>query len=517
MSKQAIAIYAFVATALLLLLPTCLSFKHIAQARVSQIRESISATSRGSTNITVAYEACELWKTVVADTSDLSEDILSTCLVLYASCLVRTGRDDQADILYSKALELEGAMSKESLDEAVLGRGRALQRLLLYEKARDQFLQLESSEPAICGAAACSLRIGKAKEAVKLLSRFLDKEADPKMTRKASAMLGSIHVATLSTSRYQDSLRRISRAAASSLLYRWILSIANKRAQSEPDPLPKRKRDYRIFDLAEINISPFDDHNLLILDDKVYLHQLLSSNIISKDFWPFGIVSISEMASQNTTFEQSDLWIHKQRSGYGSHGNRVLNSQEAKEIATTLDEASLLQRMVAPCMMVESRKFSLRIYAIYFPPIDSTSQSDVYVSKEGLVKLASVPFISSDTLDMRMHMTNSGREHVMRQESLDILKELFYTRQWSYDEFWQQIQHAVHSTIEIYESIPRTASNFRRLGVPKILGFDFVVDENRNAWLLEVNRFPGLIGRDDCDRAVKESLLASMYHATPSL
>ena len=40
------------------------------------------------------------------------------------------------------------------------------------------------------------------------------------------------------------------------------------------------------------------------------------------------------------------------------------------------------------------------------------------------------------------------------------------------------------------------------LGLPKILGLDFVVDASRKPWLVEVNRFPGLEPRDTHQDAV---------------
>ena len=43
-------------------------------------------------------------------------------------------------------------------------------------------------------------------------------------------------------------------------------------------------------------------------------------------------------------------------------------------------------------------------------------------------------------------------------------------------------------------------------GLPKILGFDFILDGFANPWLLEVNRFPGLDPRGASDARVKRSV-----------
>ena len=46
---------------------------------------------------------------------------------------------------------------------------------------------------------------------------------------------------------------------------------------------------------------------------------------------------------------------------------------------------------------------------------------------------------------------------------------------------------------------------------PKIVGLDFAVDEAGDAWLLEVNRTPGLVGRAEVDRAVKDAVVDAAW------
>ena len=46
---------------------------------------------------------------------------------------------------------------------------------------------------------------------------------------------------------------------------------------------------------------------------------------------------------------------------------------------------------------------------------------------------------------------------------------------------------------------------------PKIVGLDFAVDEAGDAWLLEVNRTPGLVGRAEVDRSVKDAVVDAAW------
>jgi hypothetical protein len=114
-------------------------------------------------------------------------------------------------------------------------------------------------------------------------------------------------------------------------------------------------------------------------------------------------------------------------------------------------------------------------------------------------------------------MTNSGRETDMAQYSFASLKNVFEANGWSFDIFWEKIEEAARSVMEIYGNrisgaeMITTALFPGRLGIPKILGLDFVVDSERVPWLVEVNRFPGLEARGDGDRDIKNKVLASTW------
>ena len=509
--------------------PACASFnnQNLSPSRVAQIRETISATNRGCSNITVAHEACDQWRKLLADPSDLDENILASCLVLHASCLVRTGRDDEAICQYSNALNLQHAMSKESYEEAILGRGRSLQRLLKYDEARQQFLVLGTQEGAVCAAATCALREGNIVEALEILQNFRQQSSNQPSSEVAAMLIAFEQPTDNSDTTSKFFAEEAKPAAATSLLYRWILFLQTKNYKHLSfTPFPGAERDFTYLDLAMMNISPFDDHNFIHLDDKVLLHKLLSArNELTHSFWPFGVVELSKNVppNKNKIFETTGLWIQKRRSGYGSHGNRVITSEEAKKLAATLDGTTLLQQMVEPPLLVDGRKFSLRIYVICIGENAASvkRRPGVFIAKEGLLKVASEQLQSSNSnrdINMRVHMTNSGRESAMIQRNLDYLEnEVFAANGWSFGDFWEKIKYAVRTTLHVYfeEAIdqcsPGPSSALSHLAIPKILGFDFVVDSDRNVWMVEVNRFPGLEARDESDRGVKEGVLQDTW------
>jgi len=161
------------------------------------------------------------------------------------------------------------------------------------------------------------------------------------------------------------------------------------------------------------------------------------------------------------------------------------------------------------------------------------SSGEAYISSEGLVKLASTPLVVDTggaenkrerSRDPSMHMTNSGRETVMQQHDLEYLWNEFDS-DGDKDEFWKEIcnitadilLHRYPQYISTKESIEvdhafreqkrRWHDRRENLGIPKILGLDFVVqqtaDHRKKPWLVEVNRFPGLEPRDEEDRKIK--------------
>ena len=118
----------FGALLLLLMVSSCSSFKNLPMKTLLQLQKTINVTKQSSTNTTLAHEACDHWGALLED---------------------KDFHFHQAIAHYGYVLKLRDVMSKQNLEEAVLGRGRALQRLLQYDQGRNQFLELAGSETAI--------------------------------------------------------------------------------------------------------------------------------------------------------------------------------------------------------------------------------------------------------------------------------------------------------------------------------------------------------------------------------
>lgn len=475
----------------------------------------MTTSIQSTNNITAAYEACQQWQDILQDdgpSSSLDGNIVAISRALQASCLVRIGRDDQAIDVYDQALQLQACLDEKTRQDVSLGKAQALQRLLKYDRAKEQFLQTASSlERGALGAATCALRLGDVDDAIAILRQHCSRELSNQ--GQAGGMLATLLVLNSEMSS-QEARPLLEQASETSVMYRWISHVLCHPTNSVSDTAGNPT----FLDLIKINQSPYDDPSLIQLDDKVNLHNLLQNDNTSKtsSFWPQGIILPAETNKlQNLVGGDDDdgLWICKQRAGYGSHGNQIVTTKQAVNLRVA--EECVLQRMVDPPLLLEGRKFSLRIYVVSF------GDTDLFVSTHGLVKLASVPVAEGDddANDERVHMTNSGRETHMIQQDLQYLQRQFQQSGLSYGTFWKDLRQAIGTAMKVYNDERATRSQggadwddkLSRLGIPKIMGFDFVVDGACQPWLVEVNRFPGLEPRDDSDRQVKHQIVRDAW------
>ncbi len=531
---------------------------------LSKIKRGMHLSQEAKHNVTAAEEACTLWESVlsrpsVASGEIITNDVLSLSKTLYASCLVRVGRDLEAVVIYDSCLDIS-----DNHDEStnwILAKARCLQRLLKYADAAKEFEKAVNiangtdKSDAAKGASTCILRSsGNVVLAQKILAKTTDSDSrllsccleyletgnKGKAVEKLQEIISKIHFKS------NDGSSSLNSSANSFLLYRWILFVlrqedsSKNHLKSEVSTIASTDSEIEsgavgtrdlFMELIRINTSPLDDPHLLQLDDKIELHNLLSSTtkrgaFSSSEYWPKTMVLHSESSKvDELTCNDSELWISKSRAGYGSHGNQILTLEDANKQLnkdSIQTEPYLLQRMVDPLMLLDGYKFSLRIYVVFF------SSKEAYISSKGLVKLASMPLSSDEQkgsiTDTKMHMTNSGRETVMRQEDLEYLWKEFNVAAEKED-LWNAICKVASDTLLVRyperqefldgnEQKQEWKDRREGFGIPKILGLDFVIQDSVNRkrpWLVEVNRFPGLEPRDEDDRKIKYKIVRDAW------
>lgn len=523
---------------------------------VTQMRRAIDLTQRANENPSFASEACTLWSTILTNNHDdiaLPKEAMSAAHALYASTLTRIGRDKDALIQYETSL---GYIDKCEVSvteiDVRMGLGKSLQRLLRYGQARDTFLEVvsrctgceelkSSYSEAVQRAVICCMRLGDAKFALKIIAEF---EATTRNRSQDHAVIGMKGAILSLESRSQEDLGKArellgnASEGSDSILCKWLYIATQEKLTESPSSFNVKSKRDTIQQFAEINNSAFDDPFLVYLDDKLLLHGVLQSLEGADQFYPESFVIPHDLPLlKDTSKQQTDSWILKERSGYGSHGNRIVSAAEVTD-GIHISESVLCQRIIHPPMLLDGCKFSLRIYVVYFSEVNVGSggklDAEAYISTNGLVKLASVEMDSAGPLEDQ-YMTNSGRGDGRSavQYNLSYLKrELDKRDDICYDTVWEQLQNVARLVMERYialrsdkqpidviEGDDTTAAipiNCEYMGgnfVPKILGFDFMLDESAKAWLLEVNRFPGLDARSTMDTDIKTSVVYDAWLA----
>ena len=490
---------------------------------VEKIRMAIDLSTQAQQNITAAHSAVSLWREILKDKAMMDKDINILCNSLYASTLCRTGNDKEAIQIYDRTINMfDRSTASSTITDVRLGRGSALQRSIRYSDAKDDFVFLcrnivdpdlkDKTEAAAFRAALCYTRLGDITSAETILSQFLagkdEKDVDPNLIAFMAALKldSTIHaIKSLKTAVKRDGI---------SPVFKWILAVCT----NEHCNMIRQSSDInQLMELASINLSPFDDFQLIHLDDKVNLHDLIKTC----PFWPVGFVlprDIHQLREESSD-EKADFWVWKERSGYGSHGNCILTTEEAVRKAVNLDRSVLCQKLIEPSILCQSKKFSIRIYVVYFAPSANILDGKSFLLNTGLMKLASEEYLEHSTnlqSNENVYMTNSGRleSDGMVQHDLDYLQTFLENKfgPSSYNCLWTKIRFSVKEVMKAYNSriTPMSYPSFVSK-VPKILGLDYIIDTDLNPFLLEVNRFPGLEPRGRSDAEVKKQVLLSAW------
>ncbi len=538
-----------------------------------QIRGAMKLTTEGQSNITAAHLAVSMWKHILDDDDGGDEDDRSSstrmrtrtesiiqpsirvlCNPLYASSLSRIGRDGDAIVVYDKTLSLIESMGVNiNMDGSVLmdvrvGKAECLQRLIRYEAAGKEFLAAyylgngglgkAKKERCAYSASICLLRQGDLQGAESLLFHLFKGVRDlSSLDHNLLGLYGTIRFEldlqgeTLNEERddiFFTPTQMLQFAASlgnASPLYQWLYAHASKSScnifqgiTSVGNSNNAEDKD-KFLRIASINQCPFDDHQLINLDDKILLHDLLIEHK-EKCFWPNGFVLPRDEQELQANYEKDGRWMSKERAGYGSHGNRITTAKEAIILSrqNRNEDTILCQKLIEPSLLLNNRKFSIRVYVVYF---NQEGEIFSYLLNTGLVKLAETDYNDSSTAD-DMYMTNSGRGEgdTMTQHDLQYLQKFLENEYGNeaYQEFWEKIKDSATNVIRVYGSSKRDElmtypdnSSSLFASVPKIFGFDYILDSSCNPVLLEVNRFPGLEARGESDYSVKYQVVRTAW------
>ena len=155
----------------------------------------------------------------------------------------------------------------------------------------------------------------------------------------------------------------------------------------------------------------------------------------------------------------------------------------------------LLQKYIEKPMLYKGRKFDVRIWVLL------SHNMKVYIFKEGHLKATSSPF-SLDDKNFFVHLTN----YSVQKYSNDFGKEEI-GNEISFDSFQQSLKEEYNLDIDVrkcfiekfkkivevsMKAVKKSININLRKGSFEIFGYDFLLDEELNPYLLEINTNPGL-------------------------
>ena len=168
--------------------------------------------------------------------------------------------------------------------------------------------------------------------------------------------------------------------------------------------------------------------------------------------------------------------------------NRIKNDHKIKTI--------IIQKYIEKPLLYCKRKFDIRIWVL-FTYVIKTNRFEAYVFKEGHLK-ASSEIYNINSLDLFIHLTNySVQKYSKNFSKNEIGNEIsFNTFQKELDkkgiDFKKDIFNNIVNIIGITANIARYKINlFNRKNCFEIFGYDFILDEKYNPFLLEINSNPG--------------------------
>ena len=236
-----------------------------------------------------------------------------------------------------------------------------------------------------------------------------------------------------------------------------------------------------------------------------------NGNFLDKFYWDYFHVQanskfgmIQKIIIPKTHFTGKNLWLIKRINLNRGREIKVMSNLDEiiQEINMIKNKENLkyiiIQKYIERPLLYCGRKFDIRIWVL-FTHLVKTEKFEAYVFKEGHLKASSEIF-DINSLDLFIHLTNySVQKYNKNFSKIEIGNEIsFNDFQNELDKkekkinFRKDIFSKIIKIIEITASAAKNRINgFDRNNCFEIFGYDFMLDDEYNPFLLEINTNPG--------------------------
>ena len=218
---------------------------------------------------------------------------------------------------------------------------------------------------------------------------------------------------------------------------------------------------------------------------------------------------------QNYKVDKNNLWLIKPKFGNTGSGIHIFKSlkNESNEF--------LITKYITNPHLINGKKYDLRIYVL----VTGLKPLRIYLNKEGLVRISAEKFnLNENNLENSfIHLTNTGinkksKEYVYAKDffSENANKLSFHTYQKylerekaDYISLRKKISDIVIKTvISGYQFLVDNLNEFNLNDTSffNLYGYDILVNDKYEPYLLEVNRRPDMHIFDEMDKVVKENI-----------
>lgn len=178
------------------------------------------------------------------------------------------------------------------------------------------------------------------------------------------------------------------------------------------------------------------------------------------------------------------IWILKPSLLNNGQNIKIFNQLSALEAhflsSKRLGGAHVLQQYInEPHLLRTHHKYSIRMFVVL------SSEGEAYLYSKGYFNVALKPYDLTNLNDLRSHLTN---EHLYEEESNVV--QIPTDRFELFPQFYLQIKTILEATLGgLKQRYPEAFKTDKNTALA-IFGFDFMVDNNLQLWLLEANHGP---------------------------
>ena len=217
----------------------------------------------------------------------------------------------------------------------------------------------------------------------------------------------------------------------------------------------------------------------------------------------------------NYKINKNNLWIVKPKIGNTGKGVHLFKSLD--------DESNefLISKYLTNPHLINGKKYDLRIYVL----VTGLKPLKIYINKEGLARISAEKFsLNEENYNNKfVHLTNTGvnkfsKEYVYAHDfnsenanklSLHTYQKYISKEKANYDLIWKKIKDiAIKTVIAAHKNLVEKLNEFNLNDQSffNLYGYDIIIDDKYEPYLLEVNRRPDMYIFDKMDKIVKEKI-----------